>query len=94
MPRREPCHAELFLVIKEKSLPEALPKEVSAAVLLCQGRGTGLGERFAVTWPGWEPFFAHEGIGPFLSCLNVLPKCLPAIVAKELGFTVHGARED
>lgn len=37
-------------------------------------------------------FFAHEGIWLFLSYLNVLPKCLPAIVAKSLSFTEHGAK--
>lgn len=32
-------------------------------------------------WLGAFFFFAHEEIWPFLSYLNVVPKCLPAIVA-------------
>lgn len=44
-------------------------------------------------WPG-ATSFAHEEIWPFLSYLNVLPKCLPAIVAKSLSFPEHGGEKD
>lgn len=74
--------AKFFLINKAFLIQAALPKELSLQQYwLHGGRVQAFGERFVLTWPGWEPFFAHEGIWPFLSYLNVLPKCLPAIVA-------------
>lgn len=41
-----------------------------------------------------QSFFAHEEMWLFLCYLNVLLKCLPAIVAKPLSFIVRGVKKD
>ena len=49
---------------------------------------------FSLDLAGSLFFFAREGIWPFLGYLNVLPKCLPAVVAKSLSCIVHGVKKD
>lgn len=67
-------------------LPQAaLPKDLSLQQHDFPGEEftCAASDVFPLTWPG-ATSFAHEEIWPFLSYLNVSPKCLPAIVAKPL----------
>lgn len=51
------------------------------------------GARTLLARSGVAPVFAHEETWRFLCYLNVLLKCLPAIVAKPPSFIVRGVKK-